>query len=95
VLQLGKLDLASAAGKLMMTTLAAVADMERDLMVERAQSSLARAKSEGETLGRPSKTTGEQRADTVAKYGADESVSALARIYGVSHINIFGVANPV
>lgn len=34
VLQLGKLDLTSAAGKLMLTMLAAVAEMERDLLVE-------------------------------------------------------------
>lgn len=35
VLQLGTLDLASPAGKLMLTMLAAVAEMERDLLVER------------------------------------------------------------
>ncbi|WP_230677083.1 recombinase family protein [Ralstonia solanacearum] len=35
VLQLGKLDLGSSAGKLMLTMLAAVASMERDLLVER------------------------------------------------------------
>lgn len=38
VLQLGKLDLTSAAGKLMLTMLAAVAELERDLRVERTQS---------------------------------------------------------
>ena len=52
VLQLGKLDLTSAAGKLMLNMLAAVAEMERDLLVERTQSGLARAKAEGKTLGR-------------------------------------------
>jgi DNA invertase Pin-like site-specific DNA recombinase len=57
VLQLGKLDLTSAAGKLMLTMLAAVAEMERDLLVERTQSGLARAKVEGKTLGRPTSTT--------------------------------------
>lgn len=53
VLQLGKLDLTSAAGKLMLNMLATVAEMERDLLVERIQSGLARAKAEGKTLGRP------------------------------------------
>lgn len=43
--------------------LAAVAEVGRDLLVERMQAGLARAKSEGKTLGRPSKTTSEQRAD--------------------------------
>ncbi|MBV5331759.1 recombinase family protein, partial [bacterium] len=35
VLQLGSTDLTSAAGKLLLTMLAAVAEMERDLLVER------------------------------------------------------------
>lgn len=94
VLQLGKLDLASAAGKMMLTMLAAVAEMERDLLVERTQSGLARAKSEGKTLGRPSKTTAEQRAEIVAKYEQGESVSALARMYEISRANILGVVKP-
>ena len=94
VLQLGKLDLASAAGKMMLTMLAAVAEMERDLLVERTQSGLARAKSEGKTLGRPSKTTADQRVEIVAKYEQGESVSALAREYSVSRANILGVVKP-
>jgi putative DNA-invertase from lambdoid prophage Rac len=93
VLQLGKLDLASTAGKMMLTMLAAVAEMERDLLVERTQSGLARAKSEGKTLGRPSKTTPEQRAEITGKYAQGESVSALARLYGVSRASILGIVN--
>lgn len=93
VLQLGKLDLTSPAGKLMLTMLAAVAEMERDLLVERTQSGLARAKAEGKTLGRPSKTTPSQRAEIVAKYAQGESVSALARQYTVSRANILGVVS--
>ena len=65
VLQLGKLDLTSPAGKLMLNMLAAVAEMERDLLVERTQADLARAKSEGKTLGRPAKTTYSQRAEII------------------------------
>jgi transposase-like protein len=52
---------------------------------------LARAKNEGKTLGRPSKTTVEQRADIVAKYGAGESVSSLARAFQVSRANILSI----
>lgn len=91
VLQLGKLDLASAAGKMMLTMLAAVAEMERDLLVERTHSGLARAKSEGKTLGRPSKTSVDQRTEIIAKYAQGESVSALARSYVVSRASILGI----
>lgn len=94
VLQLGKVDLSSAAGKLMLTMLAAVAEMERDLLVERTQSGLARAKAEGKTLGRPSKTTPEQRSDIIAKYAQGVSVSELARQHNVSRANILGIVKP-
>jgi putative DNA-invertase from lambdoid prophage Rac len=61
VLQLGNTELTSAAGKLLLSMLAAVAEMERDLLIERTQAGLARAKAEGKTLGRPFKTTPAQR----------------------------------
>ena len=79
---------------MMMTMLAAVAEMKRDLLVERTQAGLARAKSEGKTLGRPSKTTPEQRADIIGKYATGESISSLARMYEVSRANILGVVKP-
>lgn len=45
--QLGTTDLTSAAGKLLLSMLAAVAEMERDLLIERTQAGLSRAKAEG------------------------------------------------
>lgn len=93
VLQLGNADLTAPAGKLLLSMLAAVAEMERDLLIERTQAGLARAKSEGKTLGRPSKTTPEQRAEIRRRLLCGESVSALARDYGVSRANIIGVRN--
>jgi putative DNA-invertase from lambdoid prophage Rac len=89
--QLGNSDLTSPAGKLLLSMLAAVAEMERDLLVERTQAGLARAKSEGKSLGRPSKTTPEQRTEIRKRLGAGESVSALARVYSVSRANIIGI----
>jgi putative DNA-invertase from lambdoid prophage Rac len=91
VLQLGKLDLASPAGKLMLNMLAAVAEMERDLLVERTQSGLARAKSEGKILGRPTKTTDCQRAEIIDLRKNGASVSALSRAYGISRASIMRV----
>ncbi|WP_343676598.1 recombinase family protein [Paraburkholderia heleia] len=93
VLQLGKLDLGSSAGKLMLTMLSAVAEMERSLLVERTQAGLARAKAEGKALGRPSKTTSAQREEMMAKYAAGETVSALARAYGISRASVLAVVN--
>ena len=94
VLQLGKLDLASPAGKMMLTMLSAVAEMERDLLVERTQAGLARAKKEGKTLGRPVHTTPDQRADILAKHNAGISISALARLHNVSRATVMRIAKP-
>lgn len=94
VLQLGKLDLTSAAGKLMLTMLAAVAEMERDLLVERTQSGLARAKAEGKTLGRPTSTNSAQRVAIRSRHQAGESISALARAYDISRASVMRIVKP-
>ena len=91
--QLGNTDLTSPAGKLLLMMLSAVAEMERDLLVERTQAGLARAKAEGKILGRPSKTTDIQRAEIIKKLQVGESVSAVSRCYGVSRANIINIRN--
>ncbi|HHT8901379.1 TPA: recombinase family protein [Burkholderia cenocepacia] len=91
VMQLGQTDLTSPAGKLLLTMLASVAEMERDLLIERTQAGLARARQEGKRLGRPSKTTLEQRREILEGVGRGESVSALARAYAVSRATIISI----
>ncbi|VVP19595.1 hypothetical protein PS850_03805 [Pseudomonas fluorescens] len=56
-LALGGVDLTSAAGKMTMQVLGAVAEFERDLLIERTQQGLIRAKNEGKKLGRPEATS--------------------------------------
>jgi putative DNA-invertase from lambdoid prophage Rac len=72
VLQLGKLDLTSSAGKLMFAMLAAMAEMERDLLVERTQAGLERAKAEDKVLAvlRVRRTSSEQRWLHASKLGS-------------------------
>jgi putative DNA-invertase from lambdoid prophage Rac len=53
-LALGGVDLTSPAGKMTMGVIAAVAEFERDLLVERTKAGLSRVKAEGKALGRPS-----------------------------------------
>lgn len=84
MLQLGRLDLTSRPAKLMLAMLAAVAELKRDLIVQRTQTRLARAKAEGKIVGRPAKTSPEERIETMKRYEAEESVSALARHCKVS-----------
>src|SRR3954470_20881212 len=90
VLQLGKLDLTSPAGKMMLTMLAAVAEMERDLLVERTQAGLARAKSEGKTLGRRPSLSEHQRIEIRERHVQGVPISQLARDYCVARGTIYG-----
>lgn len=91
VLQLGQLDLASSAGKLMLTMLAAVAEMERDLLIERTQAGLMRAKAEGKPLGRPAKTTEAQKNRIRSAHIGGTSISALSREFGVSRATVMRI----
>lgn len=89
--QLGTTDLTSAAGKLLLSMLAAVAEMERDLLIERTQAGLLRAKAEGKKLGRPPIIAPEDRRAIIEKKNNGNSVSALAREYGVSRATITAI----
>jgi putative DNA-invertase from lambdoid prophage Rac len=91
VLQLGNLDLTSSAGALMVKMLAAVADFERDLIIERTQAGQARARAAGTHMGRPSKTSPEQRRVIRQALGAGATVSSLATSYQVSRATIISI----
>lgn len=91
VLQLGNLDLTSKAGALMVKMLAAVADFERGLIIERTQAGLARAKAEGKRLGRPTKTTPKERKAIASGLDAGRSVSEVAREYGISRALVHNI----
>lgn len=91
--QIGSTDLSSPAGKMLLTMLAAVAEMERDLLIERTQSGLQRAIQEGKQLGRPSKTNANDRTEILAKLNSGESVSQLAREFKVSRGTIITIRN--
>lgn len=91
VLALGGTDLTSPTGTLLMTMLAAVSQMERELLIERTQAGLARAKAEGVKLGRKPKTTDSQKRQIIAELEAGTSVSQVARTYQVSRATIIGI----
>jgi len=75
-LALGGVDLTSPAGKMTMTVLAAVAQFERDLLIERTQAGLERAKAEGKALGRPTKASSEQVQALKARHMSQSQVAA-------------------
>jgi putative DNA-invertase from lambdoid prophage Rac len=93
VLQLGNLDLTSSAGSLMVKMLAAVADFERDLIIERTQAGQARARAEGTHMGRPSKTSKEEQGTILKALQGGATVSSLALQFKVSRATIINIRN--
>jgi putative DNA-invertase from lambdoid prophage Rac len=83
-LALGGADLTSAAGKMVMGVLGAVAEFERDLLRERTTAGIERARAEGKTPGRPSRLTSEQRSVVQARLAKGETIYSLAKEFGVA-----------
>jgi len=90
-LALGGVDLTSSSGRMTMNVLAAVAQFERDLLIERTQSGLARARAEGKRIGRPPALAEDARRDVEEGLSSGQSVSELARRHAVSRQTIIRV----
>jgi putative DNA-invertase from lambdoid prophage Rac len=91
VLQLGNLDLASSSGALMVKVLAAVADFERELIIERTRAGQARSRAAGTHMGRPRKTSDDQREKIRLCLAEGRTVSAVAREFNLSRATVIGI----
>ncbi|MFN3776603.1 recombinase family protein [Sphingomonas parapaucimobilis] len=87
-LALGGVDLTSPAGRMSMQVIAAVAEFERDLLIERTQAGLNRAKAQGKALGRPQSLNTVQQEEIIAARAQGVSLGVLAAKYGVSRAAI-------
>jgi putative DNA-invertase from lambdoid prophage Rac len=90
-LALGGVDLTSPAGKMTMGVIAAVAQFEKDLLIERTLAGQARAKAEGKKFGRPAVLTDEGRAKALQRLDDGASISAVAREMKASRATIMRV----
>lgn len=90
-LALGGVDLTSPAGKMTMQVISAVAEFERDLLLERTHSGIARAKASGKRFGRPSVLNEEQKTTVIARINAGISISAIAREFNTTRQTILRV----
>ncbi len=90
-LALGGVDLTSSTGKLTMNVINAVAEFERDLLIERTQAGLSRAKAEGKRLGRPTSLMADQRSSVAQRLREGAGVSALAREFKTSRQTILRI----
>ncbi len=84
-------DLTSPTGKMKMDVVTVDGEFERDLLIERTQSGLARAKSQGKSIRRP-RSLGTDQINLVEKRIAKgETIAALAREFGTSRQSIMRI----
>lgn len=79
------------AGKMTMEVMNAVAQFERDLLIERTQSGLARAKSNGKTLGRPKIFSETQTKQAIQQLQEGKTISAIPRNFNTSRQTIMRI----
>ncbi len=90
-LALGGVDLTSAAGKMTMSVIAAVAEFERDLLIERTRAGMTRAKASGKPIGRPFSLTKAEVATTRESLAKGASVASVARLMKISRQTVMRV----
>jgi putative DNA-invertase from lambdoid prophage Rac len=78
-----------------MQVINAVAQLERDLLIERTNSGLARAKASGEKLGRPKVLDDKRAAAARAALKSGETISAVAKKFDTSRQTIMRVRDAV
>ncbi|SUA81063.1 Putative DNA-invertase from lambdoid prophage Rac [Pandoraea pnomenusa] len=74
-----------------MQVLAAVAEFERDLLIERTNAGIRRAKADGKAFGRPSALCPEQQQEVRRKLAEGVPVAQLARDFGTTRQTIMRV----
>lgn len=90
-LALGGMDLTSPAGKLTMGVITAVAEFERDQLIERTNAGLARTRAKGTKVGRRESLSAKQKIEVLELLADGTPVAKLARDYGTSRQTIIRV----
>ena len=85
-----QVDTSTPTGKMIFTVLGAVAELERNLIVERVRAGLRHARAKGKRLGRPQKSV--DKAAIAALRATGHSWRAISRRMGVSVGTVFSAA---
>ncbi|GBR19638.1 recombinase family protein [Asaia spathodeae] len=83
------LDTRTPTGRLIFAVVAAMAQWERELIVERTRNGLAAARARGKKGGRKPILTDEQVTEALARIQAGENAQTVAAEYGVSRQAIY------
>lgn len=78
------IDTSTPVGRLQRTMLAAIAEFERETMLERTRDGVARARANGKRFGRPPKSSESQRAEIRSRLSNGQSLRSIAMAMGIS-----------
>jgi DNA invertase Pin-like site-specific DNA recombinase len=81
-------DTTTPHGRLMLVVLGGLAEFERELIKARTGEGRKRAKARGVHMGRPPALSAYQRQEALNRREAGETLTDIARTYGVSHTTI-------
>jgi DNA invertase Pin-like site-specific DNA recombinase len=81
-------DTTTAHGRLMLTILGGLAEFERELIKIRTSEGRVRAKARGVHMGRHSALNQNQQREALARVEAGDTLTDVARTFGVSHTTI-------
>jgi DNA invertase Pin-like site-specific DNA recombinase len=81
-------DTTTPHGKLMVTILGGLATFERHLILSRTAEGRTRAQANGVRFGRKPALTAYQRAEALRRRAAGETLTEIAKLFGVSHMTI-------
>jgi DNA invertase Pin-like site-specific DNA recombinase len=79
----------AAAGELMLTIMAGIAQFERSLILARTEVGIARARAQGNRFGRPAALDAGQKRKIAERCNKGETMAELAADYGVSEPTIW------
>jgi DNA invertase Pin-like site-specific DNA recombinase len=82
------IDTTSSHGRLVTGILAIIGEFERDLIRARTSEGRKRATAAGVHMGRPSKLNRHQQKEAIARRENGETLTDIARTFGVSHTTI-------
>lgn len=88
ILQFDSVDVTSSMGKMLLTVMAACAELERNLLVERTIAGIARTKEQGTKLGQPLKIVPSDLRKMVIAKESGISIKALSEEYNLPRITI-------
>jgi len=83
VLQFDGMDITSSMGKMVLTCMGAMAELERNILIERVNAGLERTKAQGTVLGPPLTVTPGVMSALVAKKAAGATLDKLSAEYGI------------